>query len=93
MRETYSDLYHGKYDSPLCHYVAESNDGSIVGDAQTYECSDVDVDYYARIGSRRVYHVDSQGFHYLWKFSDRWEANREFESMTEHLRVEDGEFA
>lgn len=88
MRAEWADLHHGKYSDPLCHYVAEAHDGSIVGDAQVYEASDVDVDYWARIGKRRIYHVDSQGFHYLWRHPTEAEADRVFASDVEHLRPE-----
>lgn len=84
--ESYNDLHWGKFDSPLCKFVAESNGGEIPGSAGEWECSDVDVDYYARIGKRRIYHVDSQGFHYLWKYDTEEEAALDYSTMVEHLR-------
>jgi hypothetical protein len=87
----YGDLHHGKYDSALCHYVAEAHDGNIVGSAQTWEASDVDVDYYAIIGRKRIYHVDSRGFQYLWRYANAEETAAAFAELTAHLHDDDDE--
>lgn len=85
MREQWSDLSHGKFSSALCHYVAEAHDGSIIGDAQNYVSSEHDVDYWAKLGKRRIYHVDSQGFHYLWRYESDVVRDYEFAVATLHL--------
>lgn len=90
MLSLWGDLHHGKYDSPLCHYVAEAHDGSIIGDVQDYVSSDVDVDYWAKLGKRRIYHVDDHGFHYLWKYDTETERDEDFYRSTVSLRSPEG---
>lgn len=78
MLKQYSDLHWGKYDSPLAYYL----------DAN-FDCYDYDEDaslehsgeWAGRIG-KRINYVDSQGFHYVWRYADETEAAAEFELLT-----------